>query len=1336
MRKALFLHRLALLLIVICSSLKIVGQNTKVITLGSQGASGTFQKPNSDSTLYNMWVSSNTTPVITISTGGTHDLKKTDDGTLRLAPGSSGSSSYTLSVSEGYVVTKLVFTATAQGANMTLSDGSQSEIFTAGGSAHELTMTADGASALTFSVSGYNKNDGSNHLSISKLVVTVEQLCHVTYHLESKQTGDEYTWQDYERYDKALTNKVPTDKQRAFCSYTFYTDKNLSTPASKVTGTETQEVYVNYTVDADALKSTLGWTYSTADAPTWFYLNFNSYNGTTRSKYYLNDSGTPLTTSQPINDSYLWAFVGDPYGTRLINKKEGTDKWLVSNTPPTNITAHNTKGTLSFDSSYANGRWELCKFTTTDGDKLANDFALRLQGAGVTTFMARANGKLGFYANKDYDSKYLEGGTATFDATASLSATTPVQLTYEVYRSDDDKVASKDKVFACPGFPPYLPTELRRGFCQYSYDTDTVTTATTLVKANYLVSGLPMIVSENADHLLYQTLTVGSTERQMFYDTNAKDQTKSISNSSNHSLKTDADCWAFVGDPYSMKVYNKVTGASKPLAVTDTNPSGITAGDLSYSSNSCKATSGPWLTDNSNAHSEWELFTKEGTSQKGFCLRLKDNPQLYAALAGYVGLRLFTSDSEASLHNDNSDIVSNQPKEGSSNAGSLTFYVRATVVVNITFKVYDDNGKWLYDTQSNQTSGTAPFLDGSAARDFTTVEGYYSDEQFTKKMNTISSATTTVFVKTQQGELPFQVSDPDKGEWHWYYLHIRMASDQQATTQYVTAFGPAPYREVASANPYEPQALWAFVGNVADGFKVYNRWYGKDYVLTNPYEDLYATDASNANHERYKGPVMAKNGTTRWSLIQYQSGNTRLFGLTDTNYPNMSVNVHTSHRDIGFYFWNAKKAINSRMTVEPYLAYSQDATLSVKALEQLRKVVNTLAQHKGCVFSLKNGVEIPNVETATAKELEEFVANPSNYVRPEETPYVRIVQSGADGKLVNIVAKNFVKTASEVCATPQLSTADDADAGLVFKLEYDKTNDRYHLKSQGVWLHGTASAWTTESAEPADELILTPLGLAQAAFATTATTDYPYLHLMKAGDGTLAIGTGEQTDIGWYLMPATSVEAKAAAITTNGDAYQGQSLATLCYDFPVQATDDGLAYYCSKRSDDAITFTQATDNKIPAGVPFIYINPKGETAPTLTILSKDITGLTPIPDFRGILLNTQYDESNFRYASTLAFGYKLNTSYWLSTTDGKKTGAAFRKPSNTITFGPNKGCIYLSTAAAKPAMRILFTETATGIREITTRPEDNDSYYDLQGRRIEKPSHGIYIHKGKKVIIL
>lgn len=779
-----------------------------------------------------------------------------------------------------------------------------------------------------------------------------------------------------------------------------------------------------------------------------------------------------------------------------------------------------------------------------------------------------------------------------------------------------------------------------------------------------------------------------------------------------------------------MKVYNRATGATKPLAVTSTSPTGLTAGDLTYSTSSCDTTAGPWLTDEGTAHSQWELFAKEG-STKAFCLRLKDNHQLYAALAGYVGLRYFTTESEATLHNDNSDISSSQSKETGN--GSLTFYMRDSVVVNITFKVYDDNGNFLYEAKGNQTPSAAPFLAGSAARDFTTIEGYYSDSSLTTPLTAITTSTDTVYVKTQQGTLPFTVSDPTTGEWHWYYLHIRLSSDATTTKQYVTAFGPAPYREVADANPYEPQALWAFVGNVADGFKVYNRWYGSAYTLTNPYGDIYADEASDANHERYKGPVLTKGGTTKWNLIQYKSGNITLFGLTDIEHPNMSINVHTSHRDIGFYYWDAKKAINSRMMVEPLLEYSQssDATLSNTALTQLKKVVGKLQEHQGCVFSFKNSVAVPDTATATAEQLETFVTDTANYVRPESTPYIRIVQGG---KSINVAPSSFVKATSTVATTPRLDTADESDAGYVFKLDYDTTNDRYRLRSQGVWMHCTTTQWASESTEPTDELAVTPLGQAQAALATTETTEYPYLHMMKASGDTLANGTGDETATGWYLEPATSVTATAGKISYDGDAYKGYSFASLCYDFPVKV-NGGTAYYCSSRSDDTDVFTAAPDNEVPAGVPFIYVDPDGGTTPTITILDNDVTGLNADTEFRGILLKTQYNDSDFLYASTLAFGYKADTAYWLATDNDGKTSVGFRKPSNTSTFGPNKGCIYVGSASAKAALRILFTNTATGITEVSSEAKADGGYYDLQGRRVTSPSHGVYIHQGKKIVI-
>lgn len=60
-----------------------------------------------------------------------------------------------------------------------------------------------------------------------------------------------------------------------------------------------------------------------------------------------------------------------------------------------------------------------------------------------------------------------------------------------------------------------------------------------------------------------------------------------------------------------------------------------------------------------------------------------------------------------------------------------------------------------------------------------------------------------------------------------------------------------------------------------------------------------------------------------------------------------------------------------------------------------------------------------------------------------------------------------------------------------------------------------------------------------------------------------------------------------------------------------------------------------------------------------------------------------------------------------------------------------------SISSAKPAsIEIIDADTATGITKISTlSPSKSDAVYDLQGRRVNKPQHGVYISGGKKVII-
>ena len=46
-----------------------------------------------------------------------------------------------------------------------------------------------------------------------------------------------------------------------------------------------------------------------------------------------------------------------------------------------------------------------------------------------------------------------------------------------------------------------------------------------------------------------------------------------------------------------------------------------------------------------------------------------------------------------------------------------------------------------------------------------------------------------------------------------------------------------------------------------------------------------------------------------------------------------------------------------------------------------------------------------------------------------------------------------------------------------------------------------------------------------------------------------------------------------------------------------------------------------------------------------------------------------------------------------------------------------------------------FGDDTTGVKAVNVNEADSDKYYDLNGRRVEKPAKGVYIIKGNKVII-
>ena len=84
---------------------------------------------------------------------------------------------------------------------------------------------------------------------------------------------------------------------------------------------------------------------------------------------------------------------------------------------------------------------------------------------------------------------------------------------------------------------------------------------------------------------------------------------------------------------------------------------------------------------------------------------------------------------------------------------------------------------------------------------------------------------------------------------------------------------------------------------------------------------------------------------------------------------------------------------------------------------------------------------------------------------------------------------------------------------------------------------------------------------------------------------------------------------------------------------------------------------------------------------------------------------------------------------------GGKNGAGFYKLSNTSgTIGANKA--YLTYSDPTLAREFFLFDEATGIEMPTVEGNDFDgTVYDLQGRRVQNPTKGLYIVNGKKVFI-
>ena len=235
------------------------------------------------------------------------------------------------------------------------------------------------------------------------------------------------------------------------------------------------------------------------------------------------------------------------------------------------------------------------------------------------------------------------------------------------------------------------------------------------------------------------------------------------------------------------------------------------------------------------------------------------------------------------------------------NGNAWTFEtVDESNTVKVTYNVNDENSKTLYTLQYSATAGNAyptPSLPASAY--CTSV--YYS---FSNVPSGNVSAAETKDVTLVQNT-PFKISKSFE-DATWYSLRIFSSNYNLYYTEGETTMSPA-----SSASVWEDTYMFCFVGDVANGFAIYNKAAGSDKVLsskkdvsTDEGRQTYVTLGDKSTAEQYLWDILNKSEAT--NSVSFE-------GFLLAQHGNSSARMNLVNS--GLAYWTGGSGARSTFTV-------------------------------------------------------------------------------------------------------------------------------------------------------------------------------------------------------------------------------------------------------------------------------------------------------------------------------------------------------------------------------------------------------------------------------------
>lgn len=483
---------------------------------------------------------------------------------------------------------------------------------------------------------------------------------------------------------------------------------------------------------------------------------------------------------------------------------------------------------------------------------------------------------------------------------------------------------------------------------------------------------------------------------------------------------------------------------------------------------------------------------------------------------------------------------------------------------------------------------------------------------------------------------------------------------------------------------------WTFVGNLTDGYKLYNKATNKaaafsgDALALSETGDAFKIVASTAANKA-NGFCFYK---TEGNYLNHQGSGVKTWTKTDEG-STMHVQAPESYPLAyaqTFANYNDEGAPEGAIGTNTYLAVAENLNTF--------KAAYTAASAEGATAEQIKALEEQNAKVAAGNTSTMEVGKYYRLYNKQHNKYACLNDNPAQ-------------------VTSKLSgTINSMGASSVFYIENAEAGSgRYRIKVGGLTL-GKASMSTNialgdDNYGSKGGYVISHIGKTFLFFDQVTGTNYSYIH---GGDnGERMVGWEANSDASrWYVIPATDVEID---MTTQGD----KKYASAYLPFGVSNVAGATAYTGALNAEkNAIDMTATT--AVPANTGFVLVGTEDKA--TLTIGKADaIEGNALTGTNTGIAFAEATPKANY-----LVFGVNNGT-------------VGFYTPGNVPAIPANKAYINAS-AVSNGAISLNFGNTVTGINAATiNNGENNAPIYDLSGRRVWAPvKGGLYIQNGKKLV--